>query len=1029
MNRSFIAFIVAALTCSTAFAQLPNDECIGAFALGDGINPSPPLGMSGTFFTNVGALAAPSAPAWPCGSGGNNSDVWYSYVASATGSLSIDTCTPAGFTAGTETDSVVQVFDGSGGCGAIVSLACDDDSCTAPGLNSLLSAPVTVGITYYIRVADWSTSVNTGTFYLTLAVFPPPTNDECGTATPLSLGTNPTPPASGNFFSMTGASISAGWPLPTCDTSIGGDLWYSYVPSSTGPHRFSSETPAGFTAGSLTNTVIDVFPDTLCVPGAAIACDDDGGLDPTLNGSVVATLTTGLAYYIRVSDDDALSGGTFYVNVSLATPPANDECAGAFALSLGTNPLPPTGSSGTYFTLTDATLSAGWAVPTCDTSIAADVWFSFVPAATGLYQIDSETPAGFTAGTMIANVLDVFPDSGCAPTTALACDDDTGVSPTSNGLVVVPMTAGLVYYVRISDDDAYDGGTFYVNVAFLGPQATNDECSGAVALSVGVNPTPGASGNFFNNMNTTTSVGWPALSLCPTASAAINLDCWFSFTPVSGGVYQFDTSTPCGFTAGTMTNPTMALYDGSVGTCGTPFAHTVCDGDSGNGSHAWLKATLVAGTTYYVRVGPTATTGAANVNATFYLTVTQGDIVNDTCAGALPLTLGTNPSPASSCSVYSNIGATDTAGWPAVCGTIAKDLWFTFTPAVSDSYIIDTNTPCGLTPGSTSLTTIAVYSSITCTPVAATSCDTDTGHGTNAAVNVFLTGGSTYYVRVGVSSTTGEGTFYVNVNPGLLLAANDTCATATPVVTGINPAPAASCFTFDNSYATSDTMGYPAVCGTILNDVWHVFVPTFSATYIIDTETPAGFTPGRMTNSTLAVYPDCLVGAPLACDADSGVTGGGLMSIVEVALTAGVPAYIRVGSTSATTTEGSYYLTITPKFSLGFASAPCGPGVVDIAAIIVAGPPLGGYFMCVTTNAGAYPAGWFFGIDPFLSDVLSQAQTPGFIGVLDALGGATVGPICGLPPAIFTFYGVALAFATPVIDIPIANTDPTSISP
>src|SRR5690606_9575077 len=101
-------------------------------------------------FTNVGATT--SAPAWPCATGGN--DVWFSYVATATGSTIFRTC-GAGY------DTALQVFDGAGGCGALVSLGCNDDSC---GLQSSLTIPTVMGTTYFVRVGGYNSA--TGTFPL-----------------------------------------------------------------------------------------------------------------------------------------------------------------------------------------------------------------------------------------------------------------------------------------------------------------------------------------------------------------------------------------------------------------------------------------------------------------------------------------------------------------------------------------------------------------------------------------------------------------------------------------------------------------------------------------------------------------------------------------------------------------------------------------------------------------------------------------------------------------------------------------------
>ena len=326
--------------------------------------------------------------------------------------------------------------------------------------------------------------------------------------------------------------------------------------------------------------------------------------------------------------------------------------------------------------------------------------------------------------------------------------------------------------------------------------------------------------------------------------------------------------------------------------------------------------------------------------------------------------------------------------------------------------------------GTATDTTIAVYTS--CVVGAPIACNGNAGNNSLSMVNPTLTMGVPYLIRVGVlTATTGTGTFYLNVNPGTAIPANDLCASATPVVLGTNPAPAASCNAFTNEYATSDTLGYPAVCGTIVNDVWFAFTPAVGGDYRIDTETPVGFTTGSNTNSTLAVYPSCALGAALACDTDAGVTGTGLMSSVNVTgLVGGTTYYIRVGST-ATTTAGTFYLNINRIFSLSFTS-PYGPG--SIQADIVAGPPNGGYYMAVTLAAGAFPLGWLYGVDIPIAEAVTEIQAGfPFTGVLNASGDITIGPFSGLPSGgILTIYAVAMGFATPAIDTPIANTAPKS---
>jgi hypothetical protein len=135
---------VAALAALTGMARAQGDDCPGALPIGQGLNGP---------YTNVGSTT--STPAWPCGAGAN--DVWFSYVPPSAGTLTADTCS------GTNYDSTLQIFDGTGGCGALVSLGCNDDSC---GLSSSLTTPVTGGVTYYIRVGGFGGS--TGTFSLNI---------------------------------------------------------------------------------------------------------------------------------------------------------------------------------------------------------------------------------------------------------------------------------------------------------------------------------------------------------------------------------------------------------------------------------------------------------------------------------------------------------------------------------------------------------------------------------------------------------------------------------------------------------------------------------------------------------------------------------------------------------------------------------------------------------------------------------------------------------------------------------------------
>lgn len=138
---SILAFSLAP---ATLVAQ--GDECT---------DPKPvTVGSYGPFSS---ANATSSQPlVWPCEPTAGN-DVWFVAQANANGSATFDTC-------GSSFDTVLEVFDGTGGCGNLISLGCNDDSC---GTRSVVSVAVTQGQLLYVRVGGWQQA--TGSFVLNCA--------------------------------------------------------------------------------------------------------------------------------------------------------------------------------------------------------------------------------------------------------------------------------------------------------------------------------------------------------------------------------------------------------------------------------------------------------------------------------------------------------------------------------------------------------------------------------------------------------------------------------------------------------------------------------------------------------------------------------------------------------------------------------------------------------------------------------------------------------------------------------------------
>ena len=148
-NMASALAVAAALGLSSSvIAQVPvNDECFGAIPVG--------LGTNGPF-TNGLATTSVMVPAGFTCSSTAGTDVWFIHTATCNGTLTADTC-------GADYDSSMEVYDGSAGCAALVSVGCNDDTC---GLASLVSWPATAGTTYYIKVGGWSNAI--GSFPLNL---------------------------------------------------------------------------------------------------------------------------------------------------------------------------------------------------------------------------------------------------------------------------------------------------------------------------------------------------------------------------------------------------------------------------------------------------------------------------------------------------------------------------------------------------------------------------------------------------------------------------------------------------------------------------------------------------------------------------------------------------------------------------------------------------------------------------------------------------------------------------------------------
>jgi hypothetical protein len=106
-------------------------------------------------------------------------------------------------------------------------------------------------------------------------------------------------------------------------------------------------------------------------------------------------------------------------------------------------------------------------------------------------------------------------------------------------------------------------------------------------------------------------------------------------------------------------------------------------------------------------------------------------------------------------------------------------------------------------------------------------------------------------------------------------------------------------------------------------------------------------------------------------------------------------------------------------------TSPGGPGTLAVANTPCPAVPGASYITAVTLAAGAYPAGWFFGVDIAWVDLAGQVTAgPPFSGALDAAGSSFFGPIPGVPGAL-TLYAVT-AHLTPGFGLIIGSRPPVT---
>lgn len=309
------------------------------------------------------------------------------------------------------------------------------DSCAVDGRD--LVARLTGGTKYAISVGQWVTAppmIAT----LTIAVQPPPANDDFAQATDIT-GTSFR--ADVDEGAAAAASVQAGEPTPSClaGSSVTSTVWY----------RLSASQAERVTFGIHYISSLGVYRGTALGSLTEIACanqDDQGTFDAD----------AGATYYFQVIP--STSRATAFT-VDLLTPPANDSFSNATPLGALPAQLAPD--------LTIATVESGEPIPSCVQSRGQTAWWSFTPSATGTLTGSLGTPSGFWAA---------YSGTSLDALTEIACGGYFSTTP-------IHVDGGQTLFIQVGFTDPQSG---FVNVD-LSFQASpgNDDFTDAVPIALG----------------------------------------------------------------------------------------------------------------------------------------------------------------------------------------------------------------------------------------------------------------------------------------------------------------------------------------------------------------------------------------------------------------------------------------------------------------------------------------------------------------------------------------------------------------
>ncbi len=459
--------------------------------------------------------------------------------------------------------------------------------------------PYQAATTVKIYVADTNDPTCLDSMVITTPAGCPPANDECDNA--IGLTVNP----DFNCGTTTPGTTVGATASPQPDDVTGtpnNDVWFSFVATSTS-HKIDllnvTDAPGGPTS-------LDMGMGLYDGSGGCNMLVFVADSDP--NSFTATGLTVGTTYYLRVygwsSDPNLTAQTTFDVCIGTPPPPpANDDCANAMMMTVGSNGTCPANQ------VTGSTVSAtNTMAVSCDGfGTDYDIWYTFTVPSDGDYLFNSLTGS---PGIVLYTGM-------CGSLVEIQCINNT--SGTLSGL-----TMGTMYTAQIWTDS--EEPTVEFCIEGVPPPPANDNLCMASSITVDALPT---------SATTTLATGEtnePEGSCWQTGGNGTMESVWFTFVAPSTGAVTVSTDF-----AAQLTDTRIAIYEAPTDCADmtTLGAEVGCDEDGGSigsGYNSIAGVTgLTPGNTYYIQVD-----GYSDQEGDFMIEV-KSKASNDACSGAITL--------------------------------------------------------------------------------------------------------------------------------------------------------------------------------------------------------------------------------------------------------------------------------------------------------------------------------------------------------------------------------------------------------